>query len=384
MSRFRRLFCVSDMGHTCLHKENGRNSTVPTGNNTAKTEQPAGLDISPPPVAIRRRIGFIGFDGVRTLDLAGPLDAFTASRSLSMSPGAVQAAPYQIVIIGLKQKNFVSESGITFRAQETTDTVTDLDTIIIPGGSGLQRNDTLAELARWLTTNGSKARRVAAVCGGIYPLAQSGLLDGRTVTTHWRLAHDLAKRFPAVHVKTHSTFVKDGPFYTCGGGAAGIEMALSLIQEDQGPDVAMGLAREMVVRLRPPGEDEGQPDLSVYQSSPSDKIAELPSWIVAHLDHDLSVQVLAQRACVCPRHLRRLFRIAFKKSPAEFVEQLRLREAGRRLQTSRHSIDSIASAVGYASADVFRRAFERRVGVTPREYRKRAFSARPMPVFATR
>ncbi|HJT79791.1 MAG TPA: helix-turn-helix domain-containing protein [Chthoniobacterales bacterium] len=372
------------MGHTCLHKENGRNSTVPTGNNTAKTEQPAGLDISPPPVAIRRRIGFIGFDGVRTLDLAGPLDAFTASRSLSMSPGAVQAAPYQIVIIGLKQKNFVSESGITFRAQETTDTVTDLDTIIIPGGSGLQRNDTLAELARWLTTNGSKARRVAAVCGGIYPLAQSGLLDGRTVTTHWRLAHDLAKRFPAVHVKTHSTFVKDGSFYTCGGGAAGIEMALSLIQEDQGPDVAMGLAREMVVRLRPPGEDEGQPDLSVYQSSPSDKIAELPSWIVAHLDHDLSVQVLAQRACVCPRHLRRLFRIAFKKSPAEFVEQLRLREAGRRLQTSRHSIDSIASAVGYASADVFRRAFERRVGVTPREYRKRAFSARPMPVFATR
>jgi transcriptional regulator GlxA family with amidase domain len=120
--------------------------------------------------------------------------------------------------------------------------------------------------------------------------------------------------------------------------------------------------------------------LSVYQSSPSDKIAELPSWIVGHLDHDLSVQALAQRACVCPRHLRRLFRTAFKKSPAEFVEQLRLREAGRRLQTSRHSIDSIASAVGYASADVFRRAFERRLGLTPREYRRRAFSDRPVAV----
>ena len=357
---------------------------VPAGNDTAKSEQPTGLDMTAPVEAIRRRIGFIGFDGMRTLDLAGPLDAFTASRSLSLGSSGVQVAPYQIVIIGLKQKSFVSESGISFRAQETTESVTDLDTIIIPGGSGLQRPETLVDLASWLTTNGSKARRVAAVCAGIYPLAQCGLLDGRTVTTHWRLAHDLAKRFPAVQVKTHSTFVKDGSFYTCGGGAASIEMALSLIQEDQGPDVAMSLAREMVVRLRPPGDEEGQPDLSVYQSSPSDKIAELPAWIVAHLDHDLSVHALAQRACVCPRHLRRLFRIAFKKSPAEFVEQLRLREAGRRLQTSRHSIDSIASAVGYASADVFRRAFERRVGLTPREYRKRAFTARPIPAHAMR
>jgi transcriptional regulator GlxA family with amidase domain len=355
---------------------------VPTVNDSVKPEQPTVLEMISPKECIRRRIGFIGFDGVRTLDLAGPLDAFTASRSLAMGSSGVQATPYQIVIIGLRQKSFVSESGITFRAQETTETVTDLDTIIIPGGSGLLRPETLSGLATWLATNASKARRVAAVSAGIYPLAQSGVLDGRTVTTHWRFAHDLAKRFPAVHVQTHSTFLKDGQFYTCGGGAAGIEMALSLIQEDQGPEVAMSLAREMVVRLRPPGDEEGQPDLSVYQSSPSDKIAELPAWIVAHLDRDLSVQVLAQRACVCPRHLRRLFRLAFKKSPAEFVEQLRLREAGRRLQTSRHSIDSIASAVGYASADVFRRAFERRVGVTPREYRKRAFSARPIPAHA--
>lgn len=339
-------------------------------------------ELPQPAASRRRRIGFIGFDGVRTLDLAGPLDAFTASRSLAAGTG--HEPPYQLVVVGLKQRGFVSESGIAFRAQETTDNVSSLDTIIIPGGSGLQQNDTLGVLAAWLATHAGQARRVAAVCGGIYPLAQSGLLDGRTVTTHWRFAHDVAKRFPAVQLKTHSTFVKDGPFYTCGGGAAGIEMALSLIQEDQGPDVAIALAREMVVRLRPPGEDEAQVDLSIYQSSPSDKIAELPSWIVGHLDHDLSVEALAQRACVCPRHLRRLFRSAFKKSPAEFVEQLRLREAGRRLQTSRHSIDSIASAVGYASADVFRRAFERRLGLTPREYRQRASTAQPIAAQAAR
>jgi transcriptional regulator GlxA family with amidase domain len=372
MSRFRRLFCVTGMGHNCLHKENGRNLGGPTVNDSVKPELNNGFDITAHSDPGRRRIGFIGFDGVRTLDLAGPLDAFTASRGVGTGLANLQGSPYQIVVVGLKQKSFVSESGITFRAQETTDTVSSLDTIIIPGGSGLQRNETLLELAAWLTANAGRARRVAAVCAGIYPLAHSGVLNGRTVTTHWRLANDLAKRYPAVQVKSHSTFVKDGPYYTCGGGAASIEMALSLIQEDHGPAVALALAREMVVRLRPPGVEEAQPDLSVYQSSPSDKIAELPAWIVAHLDDDLSVQVLAQRACVCPRHLRRLFRLAFKKSPAEFVEQVRLREAGRRLQTSRHSIDSIASAVGYASADVFRRAFERRLGLTPREYRRRA------------
>src|SRR5205823_3832693 len=155
---------------------------------------------------------------------------------------------------------FVSESGITFRAQETTDTAADLDTIIIPGGTGLQNGETLREFAAWLAAHAGRARRVAAVSGGIYPLAQSGLLDGRTATTHWRFVHDVAKRFPAVQVKNHSSFIKDGPFYTCGGGAAPIEMALSLIQEDQGPEVALSLAREMVVRLRPPGENEPQPD----------------------------------------------------------------------------------------------------------------------------
>jgi transcriptional regulator GlxA family with amidase domain len=380
MSRFCRLFCVTGMAHISSQKEHGRFTPVRPAA-PLNIAQPVAPEIVPQANNCRRRIGFVGFDGVRTLDLAGPLDAFTASRGLPT--GSRESAPYQLLVIGLKSRTFVSESGVTFRAQETTETVTHLDTIIVPGGSGLQKGETLTELANWLAARAPSARRVAAVCGGIYPLAQSGLLNGRSITTHWRLVHDVAKRFPAVQVKTQSCFVKDGAFYTCGGGAAGIEMALSLIQEDHGPDLALALAREMVVRLRPPGESDAQPDLTIYQSSPADRIAELPSWIVAHLDHDLSVPALAQRACVCPRHLRRLFRSAFKKSPAEFVEQLRLREAGRRLQTSRHSIDSIASAVGYASADVFRRAFERRLGITPREYRRRALVSPPAAAQAT-
>jgi transcriptional regulator GlxA family with amidase domain len=357
------------MGHIWLQKQNGRHHHN-GGRVNGELEAMGVNGVVQHANGHRRRIGFLGFDGVRTLDLAGPLEAFTATANLNSDNPHEPA--YQVVLIGLKRKNFVSESGLIFRAQETTETAAALDTIVIPGGAGLNRAETLAELSAWLSQHGPQARRVAAVCGGIYPLAQSGLLDHRSVTTHWRFAHDVARRFPAVQVNTNVSFLKDGPFYTCGGGAAGIEMALSLIHEDQGPETALALARELVVRLRPPGEGETQPDPSIYQSGPSDKIAELPAWIVAHLGGDLSVQALAQRACVCPRHFRRLFRSAFKRSPAEFVEQLRLREAGRRLQTSRHSIDSIASEVGYASADVFRRAFERRLGLSPREYRRRA------------
>ncbi len=340
------------------------------------TSHPHSIAIGPEPGSNgnRRRIGFLGFDGVRTLDLTGPLEAFAACRALSAANNRKET-DYQIVLIGLTQKCFVSESGIAFKAQETTQTVSQLDTIVVPGGSGLQNPEILREASAWLSAQAPRTRRVAAVCGGIYPLAQSGLLDGRMVTTHWRLAHDVAKKFPAVQVKLNTAFLKDGAFYTCGGGSAGIEMTLSLINEDQGAEVALALARELVVRLRPPGEDEDQLDLSTYQSGPEEKIAELPAWILAHIDHDLSVQVLARRACVCPRHLRRLFKSVFKKTPAEFVEQLRLREAGRRLETSRNSVESIASSVGYASADAFRRAFERRLGVTPTRYRRRALSA---------
>jgi transcriptional regulator GlxA family with amidase domain len=359
------------MGHICLQRDHGRNGGNGSTRNSALAPQTiADTAAHTSATSDRKKIGFLGFDGVRTLDLTSPLEAFAASGIVHTQEA--KTSGYQIVLIGLNRKSFVSDSGIIFKAQETTQTAAQLDTIVIPGGSGLRRPGTVRDLSAWLAVHAPRARRVAAVCGGIYPLAECGLLDGRQVTTHWRFAHDLAKRFPAICVKPNASFLKDGPFYTCGGGTAGIEMSLSLINEDQGPGVALALARDLVARLRPPGSDADQVDLSLFQSGPSEKIAELPAWILAHIADDLSVEALAKRACVCPRHLRRLFQSIFKKSPADFVEQLRLREAGRRLETSRHSIESIASAVGYASADAFRRAFERRLGVTPTRYRRQA------------
>lgn len=346
-------------------------SETPIKNREQPDALPSSLHFRTTEQNRKKRIGFLGFDGVRTLDLTGPLEAFAAARNFNQ--GLKEKPFYEIIVIGLTKKSFVSQSGVIFKAQETIQTVTDLDTIVVPGGHGLQNNGTLESISKWLLAQAPHVRRIVAVCGGIYPAAHSGLLNQRQVTTHWRLASDVARRYPQLHVQTEAVFLKDGAFHTCGGGTAAIEMSLSLINEDYGSQVALALARELVVRLRPPGEED-RVDTARYESAPAERLADLPSWIVAHLDDDLSVEALATRACFCPRHFSRVFKSVFHSTPADFVERVRLKEAGRRLQTSRHSVESVASAVGYTSADAFRRAFERRLGVTPSRYRRKFIS----------
>jgi transcriptional regulator GlxA family with amidase domain len=218
--------------------------------------------------------------------------------------------------------------------------------------------------------NAVHVRRIVSISTGIYPLAQSGLIDGRKVTTHWRFAQDVAKRFPKVRLDPAASFTKDGPFYTCGGGTAAIELTLALIEEDYGARVALSVARELGMRLRPIGNNESHLDPSQFECGPTDRLAELPAWIGAHLNDNLSVDVLAERACICPRHFSRLFKRFFHRTPADFVETLRLNEARRRLLLPRDSVENVAVAVGFKNPDSFRRAFQRRLGVNPATFRK--------------
>jgi transcriptional regulator GlxA family with amidase domain len=200
------------------------------------------------------------------------------------------------------------------------------------------------------------------------------VLKGRQVTTHWRFAQLLARKFPEVHVNYTASFLKDGIFYSCSGGAAAIEMTLSLIEEDYGVQVALSVARELVVELRPPGGDRHELESFDYQVSPAERLADLPAWIAAHLRGNLSVDALAKRTSLCPRHFGRLFKRIFKTTPAHFVEQLRLEEARRRLLVPRHNVDSVAASVGFKSADAFRRAFERCFRVSPSDFRGRVLA----------
>jgi transcriptional regulator GlxA family with amidase domain len=318
---------------------------------------------------VPRVIGILGFDGVATLDFIGPLEAFKAARTYD-NYHRINSC-YDVVILGLNAKTFVSESGIVFKADKTIQAVSSFDTIIVPGGSGCHLPDINKGVSSWLRAQEGRVRRVASVCGGIYALAESGLIDGRRVATHWRFSRDVARRFPKLQVSYTASFLKDGPFHTCGGGAAGMEMTLALINEDYGPRVALEVAREFVMRLRPPGAEESLIYPPKQERESAERLADLPAWILAHLDNDLSVEVLAERACLCPRHFSRLFKRVFKTTPAEFVEQLRLGEARRRLLIPATTIKSVALSVGFKSADAFRRAFERELGLTPNSFRIR-------------
>lgn len=326
---------------------------------------------------VPRRIAFLGFDGITALDLVGPAEAF-ASAFLE----GTQAQPrrcYEVRVIGLNRGPFVAESGVVFKPTATLETAGAIDTLIVPGGPGLRRGTAARRVSVWIRSRAAGIRRIASVCTGIYGLAPTGLLDGRRVTTHWNHAQDVARRFPKLRVEANALFLRDGPFYTSAGITAGIDLSLALIEEDFGSSVALAVARELVVYMKRPGGQEQYSEPLRFQAQSTSRFADLAAWIPAHLRQDLSVEALAETACLCPRHFSRRFKAAFGSTPAAFVETLRLDEARRRLISGTRTIEATAASVGFRSADSFRRAFERRFGIPPRTYRSRfkAFTTSP-------
>lgn len=190
----------------------------------------------------RRRIGLIGFPGVTALDFIGPMEAFTAA--LVSNEAGRKRSSYELLVIGLNQEPFTAESGVVFQPHTTLESAPPLDTVLIPGGSGLRTLEINARIVEWLQRRSKSIRRIATVCTGIYGLAPTGLLDGRRVTTHWAFADDVARRFPKLAVDANALFIKDGKFYTSAGVTAGIDLTLALIEEDCEPTVALSVARE--------------------------------------------------------------------------------------------------------------------------------------------
>jgi transcriptional regulator GlxA family with amidase domain len=341
----------------------------------------------------RRRVGVIGFDGVQALDFIGPCDAFASDAftpevfppgAFSSTPErsafaerAVRGRPYEIVVIGLRGKKFTASSGVTFTAHCGLDSAPPLDTLIIPGGSGLRESGNGERAARWIARRAHRIRRIASVCTGVYGLAPSGLLDGRRVATHWSAVRDVSRRFPKLRVDPDAVYVKDGSFYSSAGITAGIDLALALIEEDCGPNAALAVAREMVVYYKRPGGQQQFSEPLRFQFEAADRFADLAAWVHAHLRARISVESMAKRACMSVRHFSREFKARFGVTPAAFVEEVRMAEASRRLAAQRVSVAAVGRSIGYPNADVFRRAFERRFGVAPAAYRSRFNVASP-------
>lgn len=313
-----------------------------------------------------KRIGFIGFDGVTALHISGAADVFAATALDDGYGGHVKC--YEVVIIGLSSAPFQSESGLRFTPQETINTAPPLDTIIVPGGSGIRHGLVAAEICSWILSRTNQTRRIASICTGIYGLAPTGLLDGRKATTHWRFARDVTRRFPRLEVNHKVRLVRDGPFYTSTGLSAGVDLALAFVEDDYGPYVARAVNDDLVMylaRLRREGEAG---TLQEFESHPAERFGDLVGWIIRNLEADLSVETLARRACMCPSHFNRSFKAVFGSTPADFVENLRLNEARRRLARRSRTLKSVAASVGLKDSEAFRRAFQKRFGVKAVSY----------------
>jgi transcriptional regulator GlxA family with amidase domain len=316
-----------------------------------------------------KTVGLIVFEQIAAEELTGPAEVF--SRAKIPTGNSRELPCYRVVTLGIGTSRCVMECGIIVKPQTDIKDAPPLDTLIVPGGNGIYNATLNNSLGKLLGRRAPAIRRIAALGNGIYQLAATGLLDGRQVTTHWRFTQEVAKRFPKLRVTSNSLFVKDGPFYTCAGGASAVDLSLSLIEEDYGRQIALKLARELVVHLKRPGEQEQYSEALQFQVLSSERFADLAAWIVCNLNQDLTVKALAQKACMSARNFARLFKHTFGTTPAEFVATARITEAQRRLQIPRNSIESVATSVGFKSADAFSRAFERHVGCRPRTYRAR-------------
>ena len=323
-----------------------------------------------------RRVGFLAYDGIAAFELGGCMDAFTnANRWLRQERGGL----YELVVTSAAGGEFWAWGGLTMKAHVAFADAPEFDTIILTGGAGLREPNVCARVAAFLRERAPRTRRIVSVSTGVYGFGAAGLLDGRTITTHWRFAADVAARFPGARMKADAIFLRDGNFYSSAGVSSGIDLMLALIEEDHGSEAALSVAQEMVLYLRRDGSQVQLSESLRFQTRASDRFQNLAGWMVRNLDRDLSVETLARRANLCPRQFSRRFKAAFGVSPGHYVEQLRLDEARVRLGSRNTSIDAVGASVGYASANAFRRAFERRFGITPGDHRAKRLKLTRQP-----
>jgi transcriptional regulator GlxA family with amidase domain len=245
------------------------------------------------------------------------------------------------------------------------------------GGEGAFAAARDPQLVRAVSNLARRSRRVASVCTGAFVLAAAGLLDGKRGTTHWESCERLAEWYPQIDVEGERIFMRDGNVWTSAGVTAGMDLALALVADDMGQDVARRVARLLVMYVQRPG---GQAQFSAQlraQRAARDPLRKLQSWIGEHPTEDHSVERLATRVSMSPRHFARVFRSDVGCTPAAYVEQVRVEVARRLLETTALSVDDVAASAGFGTPETLRRAFARRVGANPTDYRDRFRSFQP-------
>lgn len=319
-----------------------------------------------------RRIATVAFADAQILDVVGPLEVFSRAARLVSDEGRRGPLPYSVEIIARARGPVVMSSGLALVAARSYRTVrSGIDTLFVAGGRGVDAALRDKALVGWLRAMSRRVRRVASVCTGAFLLAEAGLLEGKRAATHWGSCSRLAERYPGITVDPDPIFVRQGNFFTSAGVTAGMDLALALVEQDHGPEVARKVARELVLFLKRPG---GQSQFSAQlqtQLSDREPLADLQEWMGDHLDADLSVAALARRAAMSPRNFARVFAQSIGLTPARYVDSLRVEAARRRLEESDVAVDEVAVRCGFGSRESMRRAFQRTLRVSPAAYRSR-------------
>jgi transcriptional regulator GlxA family with amidase domain len=301
----------------------------------------------------------------QSLDVLGPVEVFHCATS--EVPGA-----YRIDVVGPTDGETVTmENGLRLGVTPLPEPPPRHDTLLVAGGSGARAAAADASVVDWVARASRRASRTASVCTGAYLLAAAGLLDDHKATTHWSHCDDLARTYTRVKVDPDPVFINDGGVWTSAGITAGIDLALALVEEDLGPKVALAAARELVVFLKRPGGQSQFSSALAAQQAARPELRDLQAWIAGHLDEDLTVPALAERALMSERSFARAFHREVGQTPAAYVEALRVERARDLLEDGAPALEAVARSAGFASAEVLRRAFHRRVGVSPAEYRER-------------
>ncbi|CAM5303230.1 transcriptional regulator [Streptomyces tanashiensis] len=318
----------------------------------------------------QRPVLVVLFDDVQSLDVTGPVEVFAGAARAAGDPSA-----YPIRTASLDGGPVRTHSGLRLLPDTGLDAaVADgpPHTLVVPGGEGTRAPD--PALIDWLRTHAPQAERLVSVCTGALLLAEAGLLDGRRATTHWIACDHLARRYPGVDVDPDPIFVRDGRLSTSAGVTAGIDLALALVEEDLGRDVALTVARHLVVFLRRPGNQAQFSAQLSAQTARREPLRDLQQWISEHPGEDLSVEALAARARLSPRHFARAFHAETGTPPGRYVDRVRLEHARRLLEETSRGVEEVARASGYGTPEAMRRAFLKALGTGPAEYRRRFHS----------
>lgn len=325
-------------------------------------------------------IWFLVFDRFQLLDVSGPLQVFASANEELVLAG--RKALYETSIHALGAGPVRSSSGVELVARALPRRLSrDIGSVFVPGGPGIWRAGLpaadpaqarrLAELIAWVQRTAPRFSRIASVCTGAFVLARAGLLEGGSAVTHWAVCDQLAQEHPGVDVQHDAIYARQGRIWTSAGVTAGIDMALGMVEADVGREMAMNVAKKLVVFYKRPGGQSQFSSALLTQTADDSRIDKLHTWMGGRLHKAVSVPAMAEQLAMTPRTFARFYRQHTGVTPARAVARMRLEKACQLVETGRQSLKSIAQQCGFNSEEVLRRAFMRHLHVSPTEYRER-------------